>query len=377
MKKLIALALLLASLFALSGCRNKDKYYEPVESTKEEATTVMTLKYGKKTYEVKYELYRALFLTYRDEVSGGDNSVWQGPNKDEYIEKIQARILERVADIYSAIALADELGLKPYSNDVEKEIKEYVKISVDGGAKGDTTFDGYGDYDAYLASLKALYLNYSAQALIFRYAIVSDMVDKYYMGELTEDQIASGVEGNPEGKLSYTKENVLEFYNSDKSVRILRTFVSEDMDLNPEARAERVREAILNASWGGEEAVRYAMIDQGSTTAVPELEAGYVMGMYNLSGTYYEEMAREAFALEDGGVSEVIRVHDGERMSYYILYRAPKSNEHFEENYPSIAYVYLRNEIGKKYEHCAADLKANVSYTDFLKNLDHSGISMD
>lgn len=376
MKKLISLVLILAACFALGGCKEKNKYYEPVESTKEEATTVMTLKYGKKTYEVKYELYRALFLTYRDEISGGDNSVWNGPLKDTYVQAIQKKIISRVSEIYSAIALAEELGLKPYSGSVDKEIKEYVKISVEGGSKGGMTYDGYGDYDAYLESLKAIYLNYSAQALIFRYAIVSGMIDDYYMGELTEDQIASGVEGNPEGKLEYTKEDVRAFYESDECVRILRTFVSEDMDLNPEARAERVRAAIVEAAWGGEEAVRYAMIDQGSTTAVPELEAGYVMGMYNLSGTYYEDMIEAAFTLEDGGVSDVVRVHDGERMTYYVIYRAAKSAEHFEENYPSIAYIYLRNEIGKKYAECAAVLSANVSYTDFLKSLDHSAISM-
>ena len=61
MKKLIALLLILAAILTLSSC--KKNFYEPVESTELEATTVMTLKYGGRTYEVKYELYRAFFLT--------------------------------------------------------------------------------------------------------------------------------------------------------------------------------------------------------------------------------------------------------------------------------------------------------------------------
>ena len=76
-------------------------------------------------------------------------------------------------------------------------------------------------------------------------------------------------------------------------------------------------------------------------------------------------------------MSEVVRIHDGSRMAYYVIYRAAKSAEHFEENYPSIAYVYLRNEIGKKYELCSAELAASASYTDFLNKLDHSAISMN
>ena len=373
MKKLIAILILLATCLGLAGCK---KVYEPVESTQEEATTVMTLTYGKKSYEVKYELYRALFLTYRKEIDGGDASVWSGENKDEYIEKIQEVILGRVVDIYSTFALAEELGINPYSTEVEKQINDFINMSVDGGDYGGVSYPGYESYEAYLAALKAMYLNYSVQELLFRYAVVSDLVDEYYMGSLTEDQIAAGVSGNPDGKLDYTKEDVLAFYNGEGCVRVLRTFISDDMDTNPEARAIRVRGEIVKAAAGGEYAVRYEMINQGSTTAAPELEAGYIIGEYNLSKFYYAEMVEAAFDLEVGDVSEIISIHDGDRQLYYILYRAEKSSEHFEENYSSIAYIYLRNEIGKMYADCAAKMIESAEYTDFLTGLDHSRISM-
>ena len=60
MKKLIAVILLMASIFSLASCG--DERYDPVESSDVEKTVVMTLKIEDETYNVRYELYRALFL---------------------------------------------------------------------------------------------------------------------------------------------------------------------------------------------------------------------------------------------------------------------------------------------------------------------------
>ena len=96
MKKLTSIVLIIAtlalSILSLASC-TKNKY-APVESTAEEKKVVMTLSIDSDKYEVKYELYRALFLALRDEVDGGDRSVWSGENKAEYIEKIDALIIK-------------------------------------------------------------------------------------------------------------------------------------------------------------------------------------------------------------------------------------------------------------------------------------------
>ena len=198
MKRIAALLLLVATLLTLVGC---NKVYKPVESTDEESRTVMTISFGKKSYQVKYELYRALFLTYRDEIDGGDRSVWQGDKKDEYIARINEVIIDRAVDIYSTFAVAESVGIDPYSTAVEKEINTYINISIEGGDLGGVSYPGYESYEAYLEALENLYLNYSVQTLLFRYSVVSDLVDDYYMGTLTEEAIESGVFGNPEGKL--------------------------------------------------------------------------------------------------------------------------------------------------------------------------------
>ena len=83
----------------------------------------MTLTVNEKTYEVKYELYRAFFLTYKSQVDGGDPDAWTGENKAEYIAKINGIIVDKVTEIYSAFALCDKIGFDLYSRDVENKIQ--------------------------------------------------------------------------------------------------------------------------------------------------------------------------------------------------------------------------------------------------------------
>lgn len=371
MKKLVALLLLIGCILALVGCK---EIYEPQESTEEEARVVMTLKHGNNTYSVKYELYRAFFLTYKSTVDGGDDGVWTGDSKDEYIEKIDGIIIDKILDIYSTFALAQSLGIDPYSTEVGKLINDYINISVDGGVIGGVTYLGYPGYTEYLESLWKKNLNYSVQTLLFRYAIVTDMIDEYFIGNLTEDDIDAGVLSL--GALKYTEDDVRDFYFGDGCVRVLRTYISEEMDTDPEARAERAREAILDAAERGESAVRDEMINQGSTTTVPELENGFVIGKHNLSSFYYSDLTDAAMSLDVGEVSEVVSIHDGELLKYYIVYRAEKSEEHLEDNYAQIAYIYVRNTIGSRYNEVKEAMKGGVQYTDYLKSLDRSGISM-
>ena len=87
-------------------------------------------------------------------------------------------------------------------------------------------------------------------------------------------------------------------------------------------------------------------------------------------------MTDAAFALEIGEVSAPIEIVTDVEDAYYVLYRSYKSDEHFEENYDSIKYVYLMNYVGEISHGVGEELKESVSYTDFLKGIDHSEIRM-
>ena len=378
MKKIIAIILALTAIFSLFSC-NKATEYPAVESTEEEARTVMTLSLDGKTYDVKYELYRAFFLTYKSKVDGGDESVWSGDSKDTYIRLIDEMIVDRVVEIYSAFAICERIGFDLYSKDVEKKIKENVRISVEGGSYGSTTLDGYESYDAYLAALKSLNLNYSVQVLLLRYAIAIDAIDTYYIGTASSDDIDANVSI---GAIKYTKDDVRNFYFSEDCVRVLRANFQKGISYTPEEKAEQLRSKIVDASRtpgsleDKENAVFLAIISSGLYSNTAEIKNGYVIGKYNLERSYYGDMTDAALSLSEGEVSQPIDVVSDVEDSYYILYRSYKSEELFEANYEDIKYVYLMNYVGEITHGVASDLKKSVSYTDVMTTLDHAAIGM-
>ena len=377
MKKKIAIILMLATALSLVACGGNK--YPAVESTEEEARTVMTMTLDGKTYEVKYELYRAFFLTYKSKVDGGDSGVWSGENKDEYIAKIDEMIIERVVEIYSAFALCERIGVDLYSREVEKKIKENVKISVEGGSYGSSTLDGYESYDDYLAALKAMNLNYSVQTLLMRYAIAIDAIDTYYIGTASSDDVDINLSV---GSIKYTEEDVRDFYFSDDCVRVLRANFQKEISYTPLERAEKLRDKLTEAAASKETleeketAVFNAIIANGLYSNTAEIKNGYVIGRYNLERSYYGEMTDASLALEVGEVSDPINVVSDVEDAYYVVYRTYKSDEHFEANYESIKYVFLMNYVGEIAHGVALELKNSLTFTDAYSSIDHSGISM-
>lgn len=379
MKKFLAMLILIATLVSLVACGSDEETYDPVESTEEEATVVMTLTVGDSSYDVKYELYRAFFLTYKDQVDGGDSSVWSGESKDEYIAEIDAIIIDRIAEIYSAFALCEKIGFNLYSSDVEKKIRENIKISVEGGSYGSSTLEGYESYDDYLAALKSMNLNYSVQTLLIRYAIAVDAIDTYYIGTASSDDVDASI---TLGALEYTEDDVRDFYFSDDCVRVLRASFRKEISYTPLERAEKLRDSLLAAaeskdSFEEKEAeVFTAIVRSGLYANTAEIKNGYVIGRYNLERSYYGAMTDAAFKLEEGEVSDPIEVVSDVENSYYVIYRTYKSEEHFEDNYESIKYIYLMNYVGEISHGVALELKSTVIYTDVLKSIDHSTIGM-
>ena len=378
MKKIIALLLTLVTVFSLGACK-KNKKYPPVESTEEEARTVMTLSIDGKTYEVKYELYRTFFLTYKSQVDGGNAGVWSGENKAEYVARINELILDRVVEIYATFAVCARIGFDVYSDDVESQITEYIKISVEGGSYGSKTLPGYESYEDYLAALKASNLNYSVQTLMFRYAIATNAIDTHYIGTANPDDVNYNM---TLGSLQYTKEDVKQFYNGNDCARVLRASFQKAVSYTPSETAEALKERLEQAAATEyspeekEEAVRGAIISSGRFSNAAEIEDGYVIGKYNLDRGYYGEMTDAVFSIEEGEVTDPISIVTDEEDTYYVIYRSYKSDEHFEANYNSIRYVYLRNCVGKITSDVAEELRSSVSYSDLLINIDHSGIGM-
>lgn len=365
MKRIISAVLLVAMLScALMSC-NK---YPPKRSTREERRVVMTLSLDGEEYEIKYELYRALFLNYKSQVDGGNAGVWSSDQKNEYINKINTIIAKKAAEIYSVFHLAGKLGIDPYSKDVDKQIDEYIRISVEGNEADVIGFGG--DYDAYLDALKQNNLNYSLQVLLFRYDITMNLINEYYKGY--EDEAL----GHIPGDFSYTKDDVRGYYFSDSSSRILHAYLDEGYGANSRERIEYVREGMLSKTTDTE--VALYIINNTAVTAtdliINKKVSGVMVGNYTL-GEVYSVYKDTAFAIEVGEVSEVIEINDGVT-TYYVLYKLPKTEEHFADCYDDIASSYLDNKISELLADISSRLAGNVEYTKKYSKITHSEISM-
>lgn len=364
MKKIISLFLVaITALFVLSSC---DGYYRPQESTQEEMETVIKLSFGNESYDVKYELYRAIFLSIKDTVDGGDESVWQGGDKDNYVAIADKLVFDRLTDIYAIFSLAKAIGVDVYSKEYDESVLEIVKASVDGGIIAGVEYSGFdGDYEEYLNSLYEMNLNYSVQDLMIRYALAIDDIFYYYGGNVENNATT--------GALKYTKEDVLAFYNSDECVRVYQLYLSKNKTSFTLESASALRDRI--AEKDSESAVVATMI--GSSTYGDNIKDGTVIGKHNLDEFYYADLTNAAFSLGYFETSAVIEIESAVDEGFFILYRTTKTNEHFEKCYDSIAEIYVEDVIGKMINDRSDALLANLSKTESYLKLDHANISMN
>ena len=374
MKKISFLLIAVLLITALMSCG--DTEYPPVESSKLESTVVMTLKIEDEEYSVKYELYRALFLNIRDEIDGGDASVWSGGNKDEYVALADAKIKKQLADIYSIFYIADKIGIDVYSSEFDDMVEEIIKLSIEGeGSYDESTLVGFGgDYDAYLAHLKSQNLNYAAHDLMLRYYIASNKIYDYHAG-YTDTEFLEEYDG---GALKYTKDDVKAFYKNNEECVLTIQAVLPSYSFSA-SKAEEKRQAIIEKKIYGVDAVINYVISLGVPTATSEIENGTLIARHNLESAYYSELTEAAFSLGYFDVSEVIEVtgYDDGYSRYYILYKINKTDEHFEECYEEIESIYIQNQIGKIIDTVADTLFASAQNTAFLNTLNRAGISME
>lgn len=365
MKKILAIFIFLLLTLSLASCG--ESKYPPVESTEEETRVVFTVTIDGEKYDVKYELYRALFTSLKSSVDGGDDSVWTGESKDEYIEKIDALILDHASEIYASLHICKKNGIDVYSDKFDEKIEEFIEIGVEGGEIDGVYFEGFGgDYEKYLKSLEDDGVNYSVQELMLRYSIATDTLTEYYAGNTDGNDYTDGA---VMGAIKYTEDDIKSFYNSEECVRVIYAYLSS-VAYKPE-RVEQIRDAI--AAKSDEDAV-ISYIIQYTTLGASDIKAGMLIAKYNLDPRYYAEITDGAFELSLYETSEVYEFKNGSNDAYIILYRTDKDLDYFEKNYDKIVSVYLNNEIGKIIDETKLELIKSVSYTEYLNSLDRSEI---
>ena len=364
MKKLLALILIISSLLLLFGC---DKKYKPVESTEEEARVMFTLTCDDSTYEVRYELYRALFLANKSLVDKGDVSVWASGDAASYVDCINKIIIAKASDIFATIHHAKKIGYDAYSKDADNKINEYIK----GAVEGDDEQIGHGSYDAYLASLKANYLNYSVATLLMRYSFASTAINEYYGGEVHE------VFGNTMGEYEYTADDVREYYLSDECARVMEVYVPTG-----------VRSKVWFSDFCSKLMLEDTELDMAvkiiSNTSATEADlivgdkvSGLVIGKYSLDDLYYSEYQELVFSTAPGTMSEIIELSGTESDGYYAIYGLEKTDEHFVRCYEQVRLSFIDNIIGSKLAPITHTMIDSQIFTEEYAEIIHKDISMN
>ncbi len=365
MKKILCFMLAVILLFSICACKDTD--YPPVESTEQESAAVMTFEANGSVYEVRYELYRALFLTFAPEYDGGDKSFWDSEQAAAAKIEINSKITRYCADIYSTIHHAKMLGLDPYSSDAEEMISEYIKDGIEGNDEEAT--DGFGgDYEAYLTHLYEMNLNYSVQVLILRYSIAYNSIINYYKGTVDEENPSTNM---TEGALKYTKDDVYKFYNSDDCVRVSVIEINS-LYMSPEKIQER-RDKIASYE-SADAALSYAV--QFTAGNPKDILDGVVIGTHSMDDAYYAEVTKSAFALAERETSQPIEVNTESSKEYWILYKQSKNDKYFNEYYADIESVYVAQVIGETLLNVKNTFLDSVKTTAVFEALKYSEISM-
>ncbi len=322
MKKTVIFALvLLLAVGMLASCGDDDKYYPPVESTAEESAVVATMELDGKTYEIKKELYDALYHSYAE-------------NTDD----VNSVIIERAADIYATLALATRLGFDPFSEGADKLVGEYIYNNVN------SFYDG--KYEAYLAALAEQRINYSVSDLLIRYKYAASYIDDVTSPAYDNDLLY----GDAFFLMSqrFTREDIREFYYSSECNRVLGSYIPADLQIKNADGVYLTADILVEQTYSNIErdrydisAVRAHLAKYSAATSTYEIQNGFVFGKHTSN---YRELADEAMSLEVGELSDIIRTYDGR---YYILFGIEKTDAHFDSCYDSVKEAFLENKIGE------------------------------
>ncbi len=347
MKRIIALLLCLVCLCTVCSCGRK---YPEVESSESERRPVMTLTFDGQQYEVKYEVYRAFALMYRDSLEEGKT-----PSADTW----RAQVDKQIYEIYATMALCESVGIDLYNKETDEQVDEYIRINIEG----DQFFDGYGSFDNYLAALKEDYLTYAVADLLYRYSIGQQALYTYYEGA---DEYTAGA-------ITVSDEDVEAFYADADTARVM--LIQLSMETHTAQEAQLTRSTLLSKLAEGGEA---AMADwlHRHTVTTEQVTNGEMVSPYTLDDLVYADVTEATLSLSVGEMSDVISVMGGDD-SYYLVYRMEKTDDYFTKHRDDVRQACLTSKIGEQFLAAKSALAESRTDAPLLATLDIMTMSMD
>ncbi len=306
--RLLSLFVLLALvLCSLTSCGER---YRLRESSKEEAATVFTIGEDAVAFEVLY----AFFFSQCAEIEGDIASYFSGSEGEARFHEVLSLAVEDICELYALFARCREVGIDPYSEEVERTVLEHLKTNVEGGLIGEYWVRGFESFDAYLAHIRDTYhMTDAVGRLMLRYAICEELLIDYY-----------------ENRYPVTDADVSTFFYSEDCIRVVWVGrAANAMGLDRAANYEQMEIARGKLLVGD---VQGAIQHSTSPTTA------FYMGRYTKDAAYYDELIANAYALEIGEVSPIF---DLGSEGYFVVKRLAKASSDLDMLFEEIREVYL------------------------------------
>lgn len=336
MKKAIKIICLV--LAATLMCASLAACSDPLKSTKEDMKTVC--KVGE--FEVPYELYRYLVMTYKDTIPEGTEIT------AEIEEQIKYNVDAALCDMYAIFTVTREHGLTADNEAVAAAIDAEVKKQM----------DGFAETELYLEALTGQYMTHNVLRQMTEKQILSD--ELYY--KLMDD-----------GTLINNEEEMKEYIYGDGFIRVKQVLIvgetarenytgtyfltgEEHTDAEAKAIAESVREKALAGEDFDKLVEKY-----GEEIYMVKNTDGY----YVCEGMWEDANWKAASELKVGEISQVTESLSG----YSVFLRCEKEDSYIDKKYDTLKKNYYDANFTSILARKSAELK--VEYTE-----EFSGISL-
>ncbi len=329
-----ALSLLLVLLLLLSSLVSCGERYKLRAPTEKESTVMMTL--GEK-YDVTFDM---LYTFFHRECADRKlkASDFSGEGGNALLAEVLAAASASLTEIYGFFSAAEEVGIDPFGKETEKEIKAWLKLTVEGGQIGSDRIEGFESYDAYLTYIrKNLFMNDAVNREMFRATVCEELLTDYY-----------------ENEHRYSSADVEAFFESEACIHLvwlLRDKTEGGLDAaENEKLIGKVRQALLAGNVNGAVSL--------TTVSAPL----FYMGRYTKDRAYYGVLIDTAYSLAVGETSEVIELGN----AFYVLKRLPKEEDDLETLYTEIEALYLADTLyGKVYDEADLLLQSIVYTSEY------------
>ena len=321
------LLILAACLGTLTGCSAA----RPIRSTAGELTPVATCG----GYDVLYDELRYITLAYRDEYTAkyGEDTWTNATKAAEHLPALTEDVVEALKINAAILSVCAEFGISPDAKDIEDAVQSEM----------DSMVEALGGRRAYRRMLQEMYMT----DRFVRYTLTTDLCESALSKTLAEAEL-----------IISSELDFMEYAMDDENVcATYHVFVSNDEGDDIEQNRATAAEVL-------------DMLKSG-TDIKSLIGSKYNEDVYAPSTPYYfmkteydEAYEAAAFALDIGGISDVVETEDG----FYVIVRQPLSESYIAANLTELLQRYQYAQVESLLSERRADL--TVEWTDAGRALD-------